>query len=161
MVGGLSAPATGSAAVRLGVAIALSLLLVACNDGSSSGAVQGLSQDTTGVIPSDIQSPETFFASSVQPALENCRLCHVQGGPADVVDGEALQLHASNKNEDYARVFSAWQNLSQGVLNNRLLTMPSDSALKHSGSTPWPLNSQSFLAMKTLLSCWDNPAPAS
>ncbi|MFT5605057.1 MAG: hypothetical protein ACI9G5_002022, partial [Paracoccaceae bacterium] len=74
---------------------------------------------------------------------------------------KALQLHSSNKGEDYARAYAAWQSLDKGVLNNRLLTMPSDSALKHSGSNPWPLNSQSYLAMKALLACWENPTSCS
>ncbi|MBN50538.1 MAG: hypothetical protein CMN85_13480 [Spongiibacteraceae bacterium] len=149
----------GPAIVRGASCIALSLALGACNDGSSSGAVQSGATGALGNVPtSGVQTPEAFFARSIQPALENCRLCHVPGGPADVADGDALQLHATNTSEDYARLFAAWQSLDKGVLNNRLLTMPSDSALRHSGSTPWPTSSSSFLAMKTLLACWDDPA---
>ncbi|MFT5605239.1 MAG: hypothetical protein ACI9G5_002206, partial [Paracoccaceae bacterium] len=118
---------SGSSCARQTAVLILSLLVAACNSGSNRGGVQGIAIDTA-QLPT-IQSPEAFFASSVQPALENCRLCHVQGGPADVADGKALQLHSSNKGEDYARAYAAWQSLDKGVLNNRLLTMPSDSAL--------------------------------
>ncbi|HCS26793.1 MAG TPA: hypothetical protein DIW43_05040, partial [Spongiibacteraceae bacterium] len=100
----------GPAIVRGASCIALSLALGACNDGSSSGAVQSGATGALGNVPtSGVQTPEAFFARSIQPALENCRLCHVPGGPADVADGDALQLHATNTSEDYARLFAAWQ----------------------------------------------------
>ncbi len=135
--------------IRQAVLFFLVLVVAGCNDGDSSGNVQGLP---------DAVDP---FSLSVQSALENCRLCHVEGGPADVAEGRAFQLHKTNKGEDYDRTYAAWQKLGKGVLNNRLLTMPSEPALKHSGSTPWPVNSQSYLAMKALLECWESPANCS
>lgn len=145
----------------------LLVMLVGCNDGSSSGEVQnplglqavGDALAGGGVIDSsEPLTLDAFFARSVQPGLANCRICHIPGGAADQDDGRALMLSATDSSSDYQNVFNAWNTLGKGVSSNRLLTMPSDPALRHAGSTPWPPSSRSFDAMKALLACWDNPA---
>src|SRR5262245_56764026 len=83
--------------------------------------------------------PEEHFAANVQPRLEFCRTCHVAGGIADVEDGRLFQL-SEDTTEDYARVQDAWLVLGRGVESSRLLTMPSDPAVSHTGGKPWPLH---------------------
>lgn len=144
--------------------VSLLLILGACNDGDSSGAVQaGSSLPLEGLLGdgnngSGVTDPRAFFASSVQPNLGHCRLCHIPSGSADVPEGRALMLAANNQSLDYDSLVTAWETLGEGVTNNRLLTMPSDPALDHSGGIPWPGGSSAYLAMAALLSCWDDPA---
>ncbi len=154
------ASAGSPAIIRSFLALVLSVMLSACNSGDSSGAVQSgvLGGGNDGGLSGNFDTPEAFFAASVQPALENCRTCHIPGRVADSPEGEALQLHATDTDTDYARVYAAWERLDKGVLNNRLLTMPSAPAIAHSGGKPWPAGSNGFLAMEILLNCWDNPA---
>lgn len=142
--------------------LTLILLVAGCNDGSSRGAVQnpggvslGGGNHQGGGQP---QSAEAFFARSVQPGLANCRICHVPGASADQEGGRALMLSKTELDTDYQKLYAAWETLGKGVDNNRLLAMPSDPALAHAGSKPWPPSSQSYVAMKTLLSCWDSPS---
>lgn len=140
---------------RISLALGLVLLLVGCNDGGSSGSPQGAGASVD--ASDDHRDIQAFFASSVQPGLDHCRLCHVPGGAADVPEGRALTLDPDNPGLDYQRLRVAWESLGEGVSNNRLLTMPSDPALRHSGATPWPNGSAAYQAMLTLLSCWDDP----
>lgn len=145
------------------LSLAAVMVLVGCNDGSSRGSVQNPSPLNSGsgsTIDSDVPvSLEAFFARSLQPSLENCRSCHVPGELADKAeDGRGLMLSKSDTGSDYANVYAAWQSLGKGVDNNRLLTMPSEPAMGHSGGIPWPAGSNAHTALKSLMNCWDNPS---
>jgi hypothetical protein len=102
-------------------------------------------------------TPRDHFAANVEPNMGFCRSCHVPGGLADKPDGNLFML-SSDTSKDYDNVFTSWTALGKGVTSNKILTKPSDPAQSHSAGQPWAVGSAPYVAMKTLLSCWDNPA---
>jgi endo-cleaving rubber dioxygenase len=131
--------------------ILLSALLVACGGGSSNSPPSD--SDNSGGGGTE---PASFFQANLSNAVGFCRTCHIPGGVADVEDGRGLMLSANAAN-DFDAVYAAWETLGRGVLTNPLIVETSDNSEPHSGGKPWPVGSASYEAMKTLLSCWDNP----
>ena len=150
--------------VRGGVGLTAVLLLAACGGNYSGAPVAGGGSSGGGnVSGSGFSTPQAFFAAEVEPNIGFCRTCHVPGGVADTAGTSAatqgnLFLLSSDSSQDYAKLMTAWSNLGKGVASNKLLTNPSDPAQNHTGGQPWPVTSQSYAAMQTLLSCWDNPS---
>lgn len=155
----------------LALSCASMILLASCG---GSGGHNG-SNDSQNVPPSSVTDPSTkpddtngggtggyasvsaYFSTQVQGSLNFCRTCHVPGGIADKSDlGKKFMLSAE-PSQDYDNLYASWDKLGKGVSNNRLLTMPSDATLGHSGGQPWPVGSAAYNNMATLLSCWDNP----
>jgi mono/diheme cytochrome c family protein len=109
---------------------------------------------------------QEFFATQVEPNMGFCRTCHIAGGVADTPgSGPGTQgnlfLLSGDSSRDYDNVMAAWTSLGKGVDSNRLLIDPSDSTKGHAGGQPWPPSGQPYAAMKTLLSCWNDPAGCS
>jgi hypothetical protein len=123
------------------------------NTNTNSGAGTGTNNSTG----SSSSSTADYFAKSVQPNMAFCRNCHVAGGIADTADGKLFML-SSDPAQDYSNVYTSWIALGKGVAENKILTKPSDAAQHHSGGQPWPVSGQSYIAMQTVLTCWDNPA---
>lgn len=141
----------------------LAALLTACGGGSSDGEPHG-SNGNNGPGPGNgggntsFESSEELFDARVSPSLDFCRTCHVPGGVADTEAGERFML-SRNSAEDFVKVHTAWENLGQGVEDNRILTKASNTDPEpHSGGSPWPTSSQPYNDMRVILSCWDNPA---
>lgn len=130
------------------------LSLAACG-GSSSGSPQGASSNTDPRTDNS-GSPEEFFQTNIQTSSGFCRTCHIPGGVADTDEGRGLML-STNSTDDYQLLHASWQRLGGGVESSPLLTEPSDPSEPHSGGKPWPVGSQSYEAMHTLLSCWESP----
>jgi hypothetical protein len=107
----------------------------------------------------DTSASVQFFQSRVQPNLAQCRLCHVDGGPADTPEGNGFQLTRTAA-QDLQRFYQAWQGFGRGSTGSRLLTKASNTtpAEAHAGLAPWPLASQAYVDARQLLACWDNPA---
>lgn len=134
-----------------------SVMLAACSGNYSSDYSQTSTTTQTTTTQTTVTSDKDFFAKSVAPNLSLCRGCHVPGGIADTADGKLFML-SSDPVQDYSNVYSSWIALDKGVSNNKILTKPSDIAQHHSAGQPWPVGGQAYEAMKTILSCWDNPA---
>lgn len=101
-------------------------------------------------------SPETFFEVRIQSKLEYCRTCHLAGGVADTSEGDDFLLTTAPA-ADYDRLYSAWQQLGEGIADNPLLLETSSSEEPHSGGKPWMVGSASYRDVSLLLSCWDSP----
>ena len=129
------------------------LSLVACG-GGSSGSPQGGSSGTPNSGNSG--SAEEFFQTRLQTSSGFCRTCHIPGGVADTAEGDGLML-STNAADDFRLLRASWEALGGGVESNPLLIEPSDPSEPHSGGKPWPVGSQPYEAMRTLLACWDNP----
>lgn len=141
-----------------GCVVALvSVALTACagnyGDTKTQTGVTAPASTTTTATPSERE----FFAKSVAPNLGFCRSCHVPGGVADTDLGRKFML-SGDPTKDYDNIYSSWERLDKGVTTNKILTKPSDPAQAHSAGRPWPVGSQAYNAMKTLLSCWDAPS---
>ena len=152
--------------------VAIAMSLAACG-GSSSGAPQGGSgTNNSGGGSTDggntdggsggggAVTQEEFFQTRLQSSSGFCRTCHIPGGVGDVEDGRDFML-SSNPADDYDLLYQSWQTLGGGVESSPLLVEPSDPSEPHSGGKPWPVGSAPYEAMRTLLSCWDNPASCS
>ena len=99
----------------------------------------------------------TFFEDQVQPNLGDCRICHVPGGVADTEAGRRFLL-SQDPDEDYDRLYQAWDVLGRGVDSNRLLLKASNTDPEpHSGGRQWSTSSQAYADARTLLACWDDP----
>jgi len=105
-------------------------------------------------------SVDAYFSTQVQAGLTFCRTCHVPGSIADTDLGRKFML-STEPSQDYANLYASWERLGKGVTQNKILTMPSDAMLGHSGGQPWPVGSTAYNNMATLLGCWDNPANCS
>lgn len=138
---------------RLTAVVMLSVL-AGCTGNYGSG--NALTSGTT-VTPSSSASAKDLFAADVAPKLGFCRSCHVPGGVGDTDLGRKFML-SSDPTQDYDKVYSSWERLDKGVTTNKILTKPSDPAQAHSAGQPWPVGSAPYVAMKTVLGCWDNPA---
>jgi len=151
---------------RVAAALTAALLLAACG-GNYSGAASGSSSSSpTGSTTSSggYTTPQAFFAAQVEPNMGFCRTCHVSGGVADTAGTGApntqgnLFLLSSDTTQDYNNVNAAWTALGGGVSTSLLLLNPSTPAQNHTGGQPWPVGSQPYTAMQTLLSCWNDPS---
>jgi endo-cleaving rubber dioxygenase len=138
--------------------IALVLTLVACGGGSSGGVASGSSSEnvTNNNGEQSFTNAEDFFVARMAPRMDFCRTCHIPGGVADVEDGKRFMLSA-NSHDDYLNTQAAWQALGGGVENNRLIVENADNSEPHSGGKSWPVGSDAYNDMVTLLSCWDSP----
>jgi hypothetical protein len=143
----------------------LALALAACGGNYSGTPVAGGSAGQNGNAggTGSYASVQDYFKAQVEPNLGFCRTCHIPGGVADTAGtGPATQgnlfLLSSDSSQDYAGVMNAWTALGKGVDANKLLTNPSDPAQAHTGGQPWPLTSQAYAAMKTVLACWSDPS---
>ncbi len=148
---------------RGGVGLTAVLMLAACGGNYSGAPVAGGSSGSGNVSGgSGFSSPQAFFTAEVEPNMSYCRTCHVPGGVADTAGTSTatqgnLFMLSSDASQDYANLMTSWTKLDKGVTSNKLLTNPSDPAQGHTGGQPWATTSQPYLAMQTLLSCWDNP----
>ncbi len=133
------------------------IFLTACG-GSSDGEPHGGNAGGTGGNGgnTNFASSEEFFAARVQPRMDFCRTCHIPGGVGDVEEGKRFLL-SSNSGDDYANTFSAWQAMGEGVEQNFLISKNAEPAEKHAGGKNWPVGSEAYNDMVTLLSCWDDP----
>lgn len=123
--------------------LATTFQLQGCGGGGSGGGGGG-----TGT------NPEVYFADKVEPLLADCKLCHYQGGAADVEGGNLLLLNLSGSN--YATVYLAWDLLGRGVESNPILANASQPEIGHTGGYFWPIGSQPYNDVHALLSCWDD-----
>ena len=140
----------------------------ATGDGSGSSGSNGAGTTTGGTggggsSGTGFATPQAFFQADVEPNLGFCRTCHVPGGVADtsgtsVATQGNLFLLSSDSSQDYDNLMASWTRLGKGVTDNKLHTYPSVPAQSHTGGQPWPVGSAPYLAMQTLLSCWDNPS---
>jgi len=149
--------------VRGGVGLTALLVLAACGGNYSGAPVAASGSGTGNVSGGSFATPQDFFTAQVEPNIGFCRTCHIPGGVADTAGSSAatqgnLFLLSSDSSQDYSNVMTAWSNLGKGVASNKLLTNPSDPSQGHTGGQPWPSGSQPYIAMQTLLSCWDNPS---
>jgi hypothetical protein len=126
------------------------------SNSNSNGNNNGGGNNNTGGGTATV-TPRDHFAANVEPNMGFCRSCHVPGGLADKPDGNLFML-SSDTSKDYDNVFTSWTALGKGVTSNKILTKPSDPAQSHSAGQPWAVGSAPYVAMKTLLGCWDNPA---
>lgn len=99
---------------------------------------------------------EAFFYTRIDPQLDYCTVCHSPGGVADTPEGKRLLL--SSDYSHYNSFQEAWQALGGGVETNLLLRENADPLEPHTGGKTWPTNSPIYTDVKTLLSCWDEPA---
>ncbi len=141
------------------VSLVMSAALGACK-GDYSGGIDLTRPPTTDPGSGSGSSAKQFFTSNIQPRLEFCRSCHVPDGVADTLQGRGFQL-SRQPEEDYARTYAAWEQLQGGVDSNPLLLEVSDPGEPHSGGKPWPVGSQAYSDMRSLLTCWDTPANCS
>lgn len=138
--------------------MALLALLQGCTGNYGDGGALTSAANTT--VGSSAASDKDFVAKSVTPHLGFCRSCHVPGAVADTDAGRKFMLSADAA-QDYDNLSISWVRLDKGVTTNKLLTKPSDKAQGHAAGQPWPVDSAPYVAMKLLLSCWDNPASCS
>lgn len=137
-------------------ALVVLMLLSACT-GNYGDSGKSLAAGGGPIPPTDKKiTQKEFFALNIGPNMGYCRSCHIPGASADRDEGRKFML-STNPLEDYDKVFSSWTLLDKGVTTNRILTKNADHALSHTGGQSWPVGSQSYEAMKTLLTCWDNP----
>ncbi len=132
-------------------ALAAAVLLSAC--GNYSGRSDGVSGDGDGASP---RSMGELFTSQVQPRLDFCRSCHVDGGPGDVENGQDFMLHPKDKSQDMALLRLSWERLGKNNPTSRILLMASGQETPHSGGAPWPVGSDAYKAMDVLLKCFEN-----
>lgn len=143
------------------------LLISGCKEGSSENSSSVGSEDRSvneaeaNVLESTSTAEITsFFQNNIEPNLGFCRTCHVPGGVADI--GTELPnrqnrfLLSGNSDLDYENLNNAWSDMGMGVESNPLLQQPSDIAYAHSGGQPWPLDSQPYVSMRQLLTCWSD-----
>ncbi len=130
------------------------LMLSACGGGSGDGSPQG-SAGSAG--NTSFANSEEFFAARVAPRMDYCRTCHVPGGVADTEEGKRFLL-SSNSAEDYANTHAAWLALGEGVESSMLIVENADNSEPHSGGKNWPVGSDAYEDMVTLLTCWNDPA---
>lgn len=122
-------------------------------DGDGDGAGDVCDDDESSADPAVL----AFFEAQVQPNLGDCRICHVPGGVADTEDGRRFLL-SQDSDEDYSRLYQAWDVLGRGVDSNRLLLKASNTDPEpHSGGQQWSTTSQAYADARTLLACWDDP----
>lgn len=142
--------------------VGLVAVLSACRggDGSPQGVATVLPGDIDNNVQDGVQDIEDFFAANVQPALAFCRTCHVPGSIADTAEGRGFMLSA-NPAEDFQRMQASWSGLGKGVASNEILVQTSQSSAQHTGGTPWLEGSTAYLAVATVLACWDDPANCS
>jgi len=140
--------------LRQGTALLAGLVLSACGSyGGSSDSGSG-----GGSSSSKLDSEQALFTQRVQGQLDNCRLCHVPGGAADVPEGQRFMLSKSSS-DDYDKLKSSWTTLGKGVADNRILLKASNTdAQPHTGGSPWPKDGPAYNNVKALFGCWDNPA---
>ncbi|MGB1580176.1 MAG: hypothetical protein ACPHER_01565, partial [Nevskiales bacterium] len=141
--------------------VTLFVCLISACGGESDGQPYGGSEaagGTGGGTPtsSSFANSEEFFAARVGPRMGFCRTCHIPGGVADTPDGERFML-SSNSGDDYANTLAAWELLGEGVEDNLLIVENSDNTEPHSGGKNWPVGSDAYNDMVTLLGCWDDP----
>ena len=123
------------------------------NNASNDGA-QGSAEPSRGA---SFSSDEEFFAARMAPRMDFCRTCHIPDGVADTDEGKRFMLSTSSSG-DYANTHAAWKALGEGVESNLLIVENSDNSEPHSGGKNWPVGSDAYKDMVTLLSCWDDPA---
>ncbi|AXQ29986.1 hypothetical protein D0B54_15470 [Solimonas sp. K1W22B-7] len=139
-------------AKRAQCVLALALLLAACGEysGRSDAPAGG---GGGGTSP---RSMEELFTGQVQPRLDFCRSCHIDGGVADVEDGQDFMLHPTDKSQDLAKLRASWERLGRNNPTSRILLMSSGQETPHSGGAPWPVGSDAYKAMDVLLKCFEN-----
>ncbi len=140
----------------LSIVLFIAFTVVACKGDYSGGTASSGDGSTSAGGNSGFASNESFFSKQVVPNLDFCRTCHIPGGVADVPEGERFLL-SKNGSDDYARTHAAWLAMGEGVESNMLLVEPSDKDEPHSGGKPWPAGSAPYVAMQTMLRCWDSP----
>ncbi len=142
--------------LRLALVATLFIAVSACG-GESSGEPQGVAGSSPTGGQTTFASSEEFFDGRVAPLMSFCRTCHIPGGVADTEEGKRFLL-SSNSGDDYANTFAAWQAMGEGVESNPLIIENSDASEPHSGGKSWPVGSDAYNDMVTLLTCWDSPA---
>ncbi|HSW14572.1 MAG TPA: hypothetical protein VLI06_17115 [Solimonas sp.] len=141
-------------AITRGALLAAALALGAC--GSYSGSSSGVG-DGGGSSGSKVNSEQELFGQRVKGQLDNCRLCHVPGGAADVDKGRRFMLSKAG-GDDYEKLKTSWSTLDKGVENNRILLKASNTDPEpHTGGAPWPKDGPAYNNVKALFGCWDNP----
>lgn len=146
----------GRASYRLrGNWVLMAALLTACSGDYSGGTATG--NGSGGGTGAEARSMEEFFGSSVQPRLDFCRTCHVPGGISDVENGRDFML-GSDRSQDLANLEAAWERLGENNPTSRILLMASGQETPHSGGVPWPVGSDGYKAMDTLLKCFADTA---
>lgn len=137
----------------------LLLMLAGCEGGREEAFVGAVDGEAFDVRSEDVSyaSSEEFFDSRIAARMDFCRVCHVPDGVADTEEGNRLLLSADSA-EDYARTYAAWQLLGEGVADNMLIVENADPNEPHSGGKNWPVGSDAYNDLITLLSCWDNPS---
>lgn len=147
-----------SASLKLWLTLFSVAILVACG-GSSDGEPYGANDASDNTADdSQFTTSEAFFVAAVKPQVEFCRTCHIPSGIGDVEGGRLFML-SQNGSDDYAQLLAAWEALGGGVDTSKILTKASNTdAESHSGGAAWPVGSAPYVAMKTMLACWSNPA---
>ncbi|NKI19251.1 hypothetical protein HCU74_17730 [Spongiibacter sp. KMU-166] len=137
-----------------GVADALDNCPLVANADQQDVDNDGLGDACDAISDADLR---TYFAEQVQPNLAICRTCHVPGAIADTAEGAGFMLSRIDS-LDYANTYAAWSALGEGVAENTILRKASDTDTeKHSAGSPWPVGSQAYNAMATVMACWDDP----
>ncbi len=125
---------------------------------TSGSGDNGGSTDNSGTPGGpEFASTEAFFTARITPRLHFCRTCHIPGGVADTDEGRRFLL-SSNSGDDFANTFSSWQTLGRGIHDSPLIIENADSNEPHSGGKSWPVGSDAYKDMITLLTCWETPA---
>ncbi|WP_133164238.1 rubber dioxygenase RoxB [Solimonas fluminis] len=135
--------------LRVAAVLLPALLLAAC--GEYSGRSNGVSGG--GNSP---RSMGELFSGQVQPRLDFCRSCHIDGGAGDVEDGQDFMLHPTDKSQDMALLRLSWERLGRNNPTSRILLMASGQETPHSGGAPWPVGSDAYKAMDVLLKCFED-----
>lgn len=118
--------------------------------------ISALAVSTMTASAADSADLENFFNTNIKPQMQLCGVCHAPNGLADVEGGDGFLLYPGQS--QYKSFYDAWNILGKGVTNNPLLTMNSNPALNHTGLQNWPATSTIYGKVKTLLTCWDQPA---
>lgn len=140
------------------------LLLVAsalagCDAGySGTNGLAGPAPDGSGGGTGPVDNCDDLFAQRVQPRLEYCRSCHVDGGVADVEGGDQFQL-TRDPAGDLAALRDSWERVERdGAGISQILKMASGTSERpHSGGAPWPVGSAAYADVASQMRGFDDP----